>query len=295
MADLSWKSSPEWLVELQASVGRTLRAPLDRSSGVLKSEMRDYDSALLAETLPGGGLSAAERLAVYHRQYWFRLFTLLQRAYPLVTRLVGFWELNRFATRYVVEQPPSGWDIDSVASAFAPFLQRTWSGEEIALTAPDRRLPGRALCEATAIDAAYQRVFRSPAEASFQPSSGDAARLLDSRLRLSRAAARISESWRLCELRARVISLEGEATLPLPEAWPEPHAWLLIRQQLSLRMVPLEPLEARLLALLETQPVGAALAELEAACPEQERASLPERTRHWLARSVQLGVWSGLE
>ena len=55
-----------------------LRTPLSRSTGTLRAETSAYPEALLAQAKPGRQLSQAERLAVYNRQYWFRLFTLLQ-------------------------------------------------------------------------------------------------------------------------------------------------------------------------------------------------------------------------
>jgi hypothetical protein len=57
------------LLDLQARFGAMLRTPLDRSSGELRAETSAYDAALTEAVLPTETLSAAERLAVYHRQY----------------------------------------------------------------------------------------------------------------------------------------------------------------------------------------------------------------------------------
>jgi hypothetical protein len=92
---------PPWLADFQARFGDTLRTPLDRTSGTLTATPATYDAALVAEV-------GSERLAVYNRQYWLRLFGVLHDAFPLTARLVGYWAFNEHAGAYLAAQPPRG-------------------------------------------------------------------------------------------------------------------------------------------------------------------------------------------
>ncbi len=297
---MSWPASPDWLLELQASFGRVLRTPLGRSTGTLRAETSAYPARLLAQAKPGRDLSQAERLAVYNRQYWFRLFTLLQGAFPLTAQLVGFWHFNQLASDFLVARPPRSWDLDRVGDGFADFLSEALPDAELELPAPRGRLPRQALLEAARIDAAYRDVFGAPATAPYAPALDDAARLLHGKLRLSPAVALLTESWPLCELRRRLLAPQpADASLALGARWDAPRSWLLGRDGLRLGLLPLEPREAQLLGLLATHTVAAALSQLEADCAasgsETERQQLPELVQVWLARSVKLGIWAGLE
>lgn len=300
MAGLSWPAYPAWLAALQRDFGQALRTPLDRSSGTLCASTTQYSPELVNGVRTPRDLAAAERLAVYNRQYWFRLFTILQRAYPLVARLLGFWRFNRDAAAFLLERPPTGWDIDAIVPAFQDYLSRALPAEQIELDDPQldgprRSLPARALREAVELDAAHHRVVRAPPSVEYRPTADDAERLLTCRLRLSPAAAIVTESWSLCELRQQALGAPDASSLKLGPPLSRPRDWLLLRQQVAVSLSPLEPGEAALLRLLALHPVGAALAELETSYPQESVAELPERARTWLARSVQLGIWTGLD
>jgi Putative DNA-binding domain len=289
---LSWPPLPAWLQELQASLGDTIRHPLDRRQGRHHARTERYDATLVRTTKPARALASAERLAVYNRQYWLRLFTVLHRAYPLVARLLGYWELNRLASAYLTAHPPRGWDIDAIAPDFELFLGNEASGSVFSVSEPPLQLPALAVRQAAAIDSAHHRVLRAPLEAPYQPTPKDGAALLGSQLRFVGTAALLTESWPLCELRRVALSLTGERLLDWGEELPEPRSWLLMRRELSVALFPLEPRETELLSLLQVYPVGEALGRLEADCPSNEREALPARTQAWLARSVRLGLWA---
>jgi hypothetical protein len=296
---MSWPASPAWLEELQARFGDMLRTPLERSSGSLRAKPDAYPRALLDETLATPNLTSGERLAIYNRQYWFRLFTVLQRAYPLTARLLGYWRFNEHATHFLLARPPRHWSLDEIGAGFADVLaEAAGNGEKLFDdTRPD--LEPDALLEAARIDLGYHRVFRAPAVARYEPSAEDAGRLLQARLRLSPAVALLTEHWPLCELRRRAVEAPGEGALRLEPRLARPRHWLLGREGLKLGLVPLEPRELQLLELLARSTVEAALGELEEACrssgTSQELAELPANIQKWLACSVQRGVWQGAD
>lgn len=292
---MTLRPSPEWLLDLQERFGQLLRQPLQRDSGTLSAPSDNYDPGLVRATRPSSRLSAADRLAVYHRQFWFRLLTVMQRAHPLVVHLLGYWNFNDYAARYLVAHPPRGWDIEEIGMGFDQFLERTLLACEGAPNAPAPGCPSLALIEAVRIDSAFHAVFRVPPSLAYHPTVADAGRLGTGRLKKSPAVAILSESWPLCELRRAVLAEPSGTALALPPRLSGPRHFLVLRDQLELKVLPLAPREAELLQLLCGHPVERALGLLEAQCNSKERVDLPEQARSWLSRSVQLGVWVGLD
>lgn len=281
---MTGREAPPWLAAMQERFGAVIRTPLDRSSGTLRATTGAYDPAALAEAADGPRRAAAERLAIYNRQYWFRLFGVLQTAFPLTARLLGHWFFNEHSARFLLAHPPRHWDLDRAPDGFEDFL-----GESLGEDA--RR---DLLLDAARLDAAWRRVFRAPAVAPFQPSASDAARLLDARLEASPATAIVVERWPLLALRSVAAAAKGEARVAAPDPLPEPRWWVLIREATGIRQLALEAREGELLALLRSYTVREALARVEAACPEAERAALPAGAQRWLAQGVARGLWTGI-
>lgn len=275
---------PAWLADFQGRFGAVVRTPLDRGTGTLRATPAAYDRDALGEALDGPRTRAGERLAVYNRQYWFRLFGVMQTAYPLTARLLGHWFFNEHAARFFLAHPPHSWDIDRAPDGFDGFLAGSL-GDDV---------PRDALIEAAGIDAAWRLLFRAPATVPYRPDAADGLRLLDGRLLPSPAVAVVVERWPLLALKSSLAGARGESIVPLPPPLPQPCWWALMREPTGIRRVPLEPREGELLRLLGRHTVRDALAGLEGECPEDERAALPTNARRWLARSVERGFWAGL-
>lgn len=290
---MSWPNSPEWLRELQSRFSDLLRTPLERSTGSLRAPSATYDDRLVSAVLPSPTVGNAERLAVYHRQYWFRLFTALRALYPLSARLVGDWHFNDLAARHLLKRPPHGFDLDVIGDDFehsiTEHLGETRANGDLARWSVDPT----AVLEAARVDAAFHRVMRASHSEPLRLAAADASRLSDSCLRLSPSAALVQERWPLAELRAGLVESQEGTQIQLAERWPSPRHWLVLRQGSKLGLLALEPREAELLGLLQQLPLARALGRLEAAAPPAERALLPERTQAWLGRSVRLGIWVG--
>lgn len=272
---------PAWLRAFQERFTEMLRTPLDRSTNALRAQSEAYPAEAVAMAADGPHSAAPQRLAVYNRQYWFRLFTVLQSAFPVTAKLMGYWRFNEFAARFLSANPPRSWDIDRVADGFERFL----SVETAELA------EGPMWSEASALDAVWRGLLREPESTPFQVSPEIAAHLLDARLVRSSSVALLCERWPLLEWRAVVQSKPEDERVPAPGRLAEPRWWALVRERNGVRQVPLEPGEGALIALLSEHRVRDALAQLEAECPEDERASLPAKAQRWLANSVLRGVW----
>jgi len=280
---VSGREAPAWLAELQERFGAALRSPLGRGTGVLRAQEERYDARLCEEIAPKTWGDERASIAVYNRQYWFRLFTALQGSFPLCAALVGPWRFNEFAERFLVERAPSGWDLDRVSDGFAAFFSAAL-GE-----APEPA--AEALREAAEIDEAWRKIFHAAEAPPFRPAPGDAGGLLGARLKLAPTAALVRESWPLLDLR-RGLGVVPERAVPLPPRLEAPRSWALLRRPEGVLRVPLEEQEAELLRLLVAHPVLQALGALEARCPEERLDALPGDAQRWLARSVELGLWA---
>ncbi len=281
---MSGREPPPWLAEMQARFGAVIRTPLDRSTNTLRATPAAYDPGALAEAMDGPRAVAADRLAVYNRQYWFRLFGVLQTAFPLTSRLLGHWHFNEHSARFLLAHPPRHWDLDRAPDGFEDFLADSL-GEHAHRDV---------LLDAAQLDAAWRVIFRAPATAPFVPSAADAARLLDARLQTSPATAIVVERHALLALRGVAAAARGETRVAVPERLAQPRWWVLVREVAGIRQLTLEAREAELLLLLRDYTVREALARLEAGCSEAERATLPGSTQRWLAQGVARGMWTGL-
>ena len=283
------------LDELQRRFGQVLRTPLDRGSGTLRAVPEAYDATLRAAITSDGDRSADDRLAVYNRQYWFRLFGVFQQAYRLATALVGPWAFNELAARFVIAHPPRGHDLGRVIDGFDTFSLRALPEAGVSLGSKGR-LPRAALLEAIQIDDAHRTVFEAPYEVALQLSVADADHLAHARLRPSRAFVMIDETWPLSQLRHELPATLSEQCVPLPP----PHAdgrrsWAVVRTADGQRVIPLAAPHARLLRLLREHPLGEALAILEASVPPSTAAGIATAAQRWFADGVKLGFWTALE
>jgi hypothetical protein len=286
------REPPRWLADLQRAFSSALRAPLDRSTLTLRAREESYGAEILGEVLPRGDTTPAARLAVYNRQYWFRLFTVLQGEFPLTARVAGFWSFNALAERHLLERPPSSFDIGQAADGFEAMIRRLDDGD-LPPALRDRHL---ALHDAANIDEAFRAVASSPDEPAVRPGPDDTAALLEHGLAASSRWRLVEERFALLELRQRLCGapVNDERPIALPAAHPSPQTWALVRRARGFGHIPLSPAHAALLMLLQSLPLGQALQELERRFPAERNPELPGKVQRWLARSVELGFWTGL-
>jgi hypothetical protein len=278
-----------WLADLQQRFGELLRTPLDASSGTLRAQTERYDSPLVAAIQSG----ARERLAVYNRQYWFRLLTVMQTSWPLSARLLGMFHFNLHAQRFLLQHPPAHYDLGFVTLGFAAYLAAN-VGEQIGLGPRYAPLPRAVLLEAATLDAAFAHVFNAPAQPRFDPRQHAPRELVQRRLVSSAAYARVTEHWPLAELRLALRDRSDEQAAPVPPPLSAARHWALFRNAEGVAQLELAPLQARLFELLDSHPLGEALAQLEAEADIEAREHLPARTQAWIAQGVANHFWIGL-
>lgn len=282
---MTLRAAPPWLEGMQSRFGEVLRTPLDRSTGTLTATPAAYPVAARDEVTAGPHTPAEARLAVYNRQYWFRLFTVLQTVFPLLVDLLGAWEFNDYASDFLLAHPPRGWDLEHVPDGFEGFFAERLRGHRDAAV----------LIAAAQLDAGWRALLRQPPARPFRPSPDEAARLLDGRLRPSPSVMLMEDAWGLLHRKVSLAGPRAELASALPTRSATPSWFCIVREPGGVRHVALEAGEGALLALLRGLPVREALAHLEAAVEEGSREALPEAAQRWLAKGAERGMWIGVD
>ncbi len=81
-------------------------------------ELAEIDSVIA----PNSKLSAFERLEVYNRQYWFRLFEALDSDFPALIKLVGNRNFRALAESYLSDFPSQSYTLRDLGSRMADWL-----------------------------------------------------------------------------------------------------------------------------------------------------------------------------
>ena len=146
---MSSKGPPSWLEGFQKEWGGALTQPLQHATGVLLSPH------------PSPGLAA------YNRQYWFRLFSVLQKTYELTATLVGYWHFNLLAQDYLSFEPPHHFDLASITTAFPDFLAKVLTPSRLA----SLEYGVEALCvvQAAQLERAMEQALLAPHHAPYGP------------------------------------------------------------------------------------------------------------------------------
>lgn len=283
--------APASLAEMQRWFSLVLRAPLDPSSRSFVASPEAWPPEAERLTTPGAHGTRRERLAVYNRQYWFRLFTAFGREYPLLARLVGHFRLNQLTQRFVLSRSLSGVDLGRAADGFDAFVAEELSRGELGLIPSLPAEVNDALRDAAAIDAAYRALWAAPKAPTLRPDPADLDALTAAPLVPSGAAVIVEEGWALLELRRALPGVEGEGAVALPERHDARRAVALVRRDGVIVEAPLEPLQALLYRELARRALPAAL-DVVAAASTSPSAELARDVERWVAWSVRAGLWA---
>ncbi len=117
------------LEEIQRDFFTAVRMPLRGTSRrstelPLSDEGHSPEFLAKAEELmkSGANLSSAERLELYHRQYWFRLLESIAEDFPVLRKMAGeetFWALME---GYLTERPSGSFTLRHLGSRMAEFI-----------------------------------------------------------------------------------------------------------------------------------------------------------------------------
>jgi hypothetical protein len=112
------------LKELQRRMATAVMQPLTRKETMVqrrKDGIRmDQESAAFIK--PNDRLSSFERLEIYNRQYWFRLYTSFEEDFPGVQAIVGRAKFEGLMRAYLTECPSTSFSLRNLGSLLPQWL-----------------------------------------------------------------------------------------------------------------------------------------------------------------------------
>jgi hypothetical protein len=299
---------PPWLAPLQEAFGAFLERPLDMQRGTLRSPP-EAPALLPALANPS---TARARIALYHEQYWMRLFAALQTELPRFAQVVGYWHFNALATLHVRRRPPTRVDIarcgDGLSDHLIEVLDRLAASESLgAEPSPDIRpisqlvrgrdpweiplqrvhAPVDLARQALRMDEATRQALGSPHTGVWHPTRAEVATLAERRLRFAPSFRLLREDWALADR-------SGPTDPPPPFArHSAPRFWVSFRAERTTALAGVEPGFAQLLRLTAERPFGEALDAIVQGRGRAESAGLEAALPRWIQRALSAGWWIG--
>jgi hypothetical protein len=256
------KEAPAWLSAFQGLFSEVLRTPLDHSRGTLESRLPPGWKEL---EIQARSYRAAEAgMSDYQRQYWFRLLSILQKDFPVTARLLGLWNFNLWAQRYLLDVPPQGYDLGMIRQSFAAFLK-------------DRELSPM-IVQGAQLDDARAALMMAPDFKLWTGRNGD-------HVDPGRLCLRAAPHWRI--LREDWALVTWDAGGELPRKHERTEVWLIQKDATGFMYRMLDQVQARLYELLQEHAMAEAIAKLAA-----ESQPEPRELQHWMALSMQWGLWA---
>ncbi len=116
---------PQSLIDLQKWFGSIICNPLqdDRTISPLTPNGNSIKEEAALYLNPSPTLKPHERIQIYNQQYWWRLIGILQSAFPCLLRILGYRIFNKaIAEPYLLDHPPTHWNIDLISANLAEWL-----------------------------------------------------------------------------------------------------------------------------------------------------------------------------
>lgn len=113
------------LAELQRRVAGAVMSPLNASIG----------AEAKALVKPNDRLTATERLAIYHRQYWYRILDSFAEDFPGMAAVLGERAFERLARAYLADCPSQSFTLRNLGSRLEGWLREhpEFGGRNLAL------------------------------------------------------------------------------------------------------------------------------------------------------------------
>jgi hypothetical protein len=306
---------PAWFAEYQEELGQLLRTPLQVVKQQFRAPIEAYSRTFVAQIVNDGPGSLA-RLALYHEQYWRRLFNTFQSTFPRTAKAIGYFEFNQVALQFLAQHPSQSFDLGNSTDGFFSWLsdalelmisssKNDSNGYRI-IDTPLRSLPKTVdssatvntlgsvaapwsfVLQALSLDEAERRAFRAAWEPLWEPSSSEKMRFRQLRFRYASSFSLLRLDYDLPLGRfseSQELSLERRKT---------PLHIVILRAQRSLGTYPLDPVFARLLALARNLSWGDAITQTERALPESLRNHLRNSVDTYADRALTRGFWTGI-
>jgi hypothetical protein len=112
------------LLELQRHVAAAIMHPLTRNETMPRRRRDGTSNATEALTYikPNDRLSSFERLEIYNRQYWFRLYSCFEEDFPGLKAILGSTKFERLMRDYLTDCPSQSFSLRNLGSQLESWL-----------------------------------------------------------------------------------------------------------------------------------------------------------------------------
>jgi hypothetical protein len=111
-------SSPTSLLEVQRRMAAAVMHPLTRQENMPRRRRDGASNIAEAEAIirPNDRLSSFERLEIYNRQYWYRLFSCFEEDFPGLQAILGRAKFDRLMRAYLTDCPSESFSLRNLGS-----------------------------------------------------------------------------------------------------------------------------------------------------------------------------------
>ena len=112
------------LLELQRRVAAAIMHPLTGSETMTRRRRGGASNAADADVLirPNDRLNSFERLEIYNRQYWFRLYSSFEEDFPGLKAILGGKKFDRLMRDYLTDCPSQSFSLRNLGSRLEAWL-----------------------------------------------------------------------------------------------------------------------------------------------------------------------------
>jgi hypothetical protein len=132
------------LLQLQRTMARAVMQPLTASERMQQKapdgrRMRSYAAGFIK---PNDRLTSFERLEIYNRQYWFRLFSAMTEDFPGVRSVLGEKRFDGMCKAYLMDCPSRSFTLRNLGGKLESWLRAhpKWAGTKQRLVLEITRL-----------------------------------------------------------------------------------------------------------------------------------------------------------
>lgn len=295
-------SQPGQLLDIQRRMAAAVMHPLTRQETMPQRRRNGISNRSEAVALirPNDRLTSFERLEIYNRQYWFRLYGCLQEDFPGLAAIIGSRRFDRLMRDYLTDCPSDSFSLRNLGGRLEDWLRHH----------PELMAPNETLAlDMVRLEWAHIEAFDT---AELPPLSPEQLATIHegSILRLQPYLRLIALSYPVDDLLLEIHKQEAESDFSSNNArvarhrphvrrvaalTPQPIWLALHRQQNSVWYKPVAAEEYNVLsALTAGNPLGAALETAFAGSPlpEAERLALIQT---WFAAWTSLGWFTAVD
>lgn len=114
------------LAEIQRRMAAAVMHPLTRAETMPRRRRNGVSNQAEAEAIirPNDRLSSFERLEIYNRQYWFRLYTCFEEDFPGLQAIVGRAKFDALMRAYLTDCPSESFSLRNLGSRLDAWLEK---------------------------------------------------------------------------------------------------------------------------------------------------------------------------